>query len=284
MHSEVVLPYAGSEAADEKTAVIELRGARQFAMHSAEGREYRILMSVPECEAPARGYPVIYMLDGHAVFNTVLDAERAQSRRSDKTGVCPSVIVGIGYPSRLPFSPERQYDYTLPVPAGNLPASPDGRPRPEHGGADAFLRFIEEALKPRIERELPIDRGRQTLFGHSLGGLFALHVLFTRPDAFRCYIAGSPSLHWAQPLIREEEALFARRLREEKLELNLLIALGELEGGAPFHSAQNARALHERLEELREFGLNAKFRVFEEENHGSTLPALVSPMLRTAAL
>lgn len=271
----------------EDTAQLEpvtLPGACQFTLHSAEGREYRILLSIPQQEAPAAGYPVIYMLDGHAIFNTVLDAERAQSRRFEKTGAASSVVVGIGYPSGLPFSPERHYDYTLPVPVENLPASRDGLPWPPHGGADLFLRFIEETLKPKIEQLLPIDRSRQTLFGHSFGGLFTLHTLFTRPEAFRCYVAGSPSLHWARPQIEQEEAAFVARLREEQRELHLLIALGELEDDAPFHMLQHAQALSERLEPLREYGLNVGFRVFEGENHGSTLPSLVSPMLRTAAL
>ncbi|OWR31521.1 enterobactin esterase [Saccharibacillus sp. O23] len=288
MHSNLVSAEGGEDAGSELLAdglfPIELSGARQFAVFSAEGREYRILVSVPDQEAPAAGYPVIYMLDGHAVFHTVREAARAQSRRADKTGVRPSVIVGIGYPSGLPFSPERRYDYTLPVAAENLPESRDGLPRPEHGGADRFLRFIEDVLKPRIETMLPIDRSRQTLFGHSFGGLFTLHTLFTRPEAFRCYVAGSPSLHWGSPQIQEEEAAFAERLREGKRELNLLIALGELESEAPFPMVRNARALYERLEPLREYGLNVRFRLFEGENHGSTLPSLVSPMLRTAAL
>ncbi|OWA37215.1 enterobactin esterase [Saccharibacillus sp. O16] len=263
---------------------ITLAGACQFPLYSAAGREYRILLSIPEQEAPSSGYPVIYMLDGHAVFNTVLDAERAQSRRSEKTGVAPSVIVGIGYPSGLPFSPERHNDYTLPVPAEHLPPSRDGLPWPQHGGADLFLDFIEDTLKPQIEQLLPIDRSRQTLFGHSFGGLFTLHALFTRPDAFRCYVAGSPSLHWGGPQIQQEETSFINRLREERRELHLLIALGELESGAPFHMRHRAQGLYDRLQALEEQGLKVNFRVFEGENHGSTLPSLVSPMLRTAAL
>ncbi|MGQ0438519.1 hypothetical protein ACT4UT_11805 [Bacillus sp. B-TM1] len=32
-----------------------------------------------------------------------------------------------------------------------------------------------------------MDKGKQTLFGHSLGGLFALHILFTNINAFQNY-------------------------------------------------------------------------------------------------
>jgi predicted alpha/beta superfamily hydrolase len=38
----------------------------------------------------------------------------------------------------------------------------------------------------------------RTLVGHSLGGLFALHVLATRPELFEKYIALSPVIPYAQ--------------------------------------------------------------------------------------
>ncbi|MDO3412001.1 alpha/beta hydrolase-fold protein [Saccharibacillus sp. CPCC 101409] len=271
-------------SAKKRPSEISLPGTRRFALHSAEGRQYEILLSLPENDPPPQGYPVIYLLDGHALFATVFEAERAQSRRAEKTGVASSVIVGIGYPSGLPFSPERHFDYTLPVPVENLPASRDGQPWPEHGGADLFLEFIETVLKPRIESELPIDRGRQTLMGHSFGGLFTLHTLFTRPGAFRTYIAGSPSLHWAHPQIGLEEEAFGAALQARSRTLNLLIALGELEDDSRFRMVNNGRMLAERLEKLRDCGLNVQFRLFEGENHGSTLPSLVSPALRMAVL
>ena len=76
------------------------------------------------------------------------------------------------------------------------------------GGADAFLAFIATDVKPLIESELAIDRGRQALFGHSFGGLFVLHVLFTRPESFQSYVAASPSITWGEPAITAAEARF----------------------------------------------------------------------------
>ena len=191
------------------------------------GREYRILIARPEQPAPPGGFPVVYLLDGNAVFATMVEAVRLQSRRPERTGVVPAIIVGIGYPTEQPFSAERYYDFTLPVPPEALPAKPGGGAWPAHGGAQAFLAFIEEELKPQLERELPIDCGRQTIFGHSLGGLFVLHTLLSKPQAFSTYIAGSPSIHWNPAGIAEQERGFAQLVKGQAVRLNALITVGE---------------------------------------------------------
>src|SRR5690606_34171859 len=129
-------------------------------------------------EAPPAGFPVIYVLDANSVFGTVTEAVRAQSRFPARSGVDPAIVVGIGYATDAPFHPDRHYDFTLPVPAHELPPHPDGGSWPGQGGSAAFLQFIERELKPQIERDFPVDTSRQTIFGHSLGGLFVLTALF----------------------------------------------------------------------------------------------------------
>jgi pimeloyl-ACP methyl ester carboxylesterase len=53
-----------------------------------------------------------------------------------------------------------------------------------------------------------ISVSREALYGHSYGGLFALHALFTRPKAFDCYIASSPSIWWNSRCILHEAKEF----------------------------------------------------------------------------
>ena len=53
----------------------------------------------------------------------------------------------------------------------------------ETGGADRFLDFFEKELIPAIESRYRTQKFR-VFAGHSLGGLFALHALFTRPELF----------------------------------------------------------------------------------------------------
>ncbi|MEK0312241.1 alpha/beta hydrolase [Cohnella sp. 56] len=248
-----------------------------------DGRTYRIRMAVPEGEAPRRGYPVLYVLDGNALFSTAADAVWIQSRRTAKTGVLPAVVVGIGYPGEEPFPEARHYDFTLPVPPEQLPAHPEGGSWPAQGGAADFLRFIEDELKPAIEARCPIDRSRQTLLGHSLGGLFVLHALFARPGSFGTYVAGSPSIHWNREPLAEAESKFAALLLEgAAAPIRLLIGVGELEQDHRIPMVANARQMYERMALLQDTCMHAEFRLFEDDNHVSLLPALISRAIRFA--
>lgn len=165
------------------------------------GMVYRIHLAEPPEPAPPGGYPVLYALDG-GVSVPVFQAIRAVM----ETG--PVVVVGIGYPDDPASSVRRRYrDLTPPTPPALIPVK-GSAPPPPTGGQDDFLAFIEEDLKPAIERRLPIDRRRQTLFGHSLGGLFTLHALFTRPDLFQVFAAAAPSVWWNQGSLLREQAAF----------------------------------------------------------------------------
>ncbi|WP_438350445.1 alpha/beta hydrolase [Paenibacillus sp. FA6] len=262
--------------------VIIPRTEQRVLYSRAGNREYRIFVARPSEEPPPTGYPVIYLLDANAVFGTMVEALRVQGRRPEKTGVVPAVIVGIGYPTEEPFDPARHYDYTQYMPNAELPISPDGTHWPKQGGAEAFLKCIEEDIKPEIEREFKIDSARQTIFGHSLGGLFVLHVLFTKPEAFQTYVAGSPSIHWNERFIIEEEKHFESRLKNEQLHVDVLIGVGELEKNHKSRLYENAKELSERLATLASRGVHVEFKEFEEEGHISVLPVLINRALRFA--
>ncbi|MCC9024343.1 alpha/beta hydrolase [Bacillus nakamurai] len=258
-------------------------GTEVRKMRSRKGdRVYQIFLSSPLEEPPPSGFPVIYLLDGNSVFGTMAEALRVQSRRPEKTGVVPAVIVGIGYPTDQPFSAVRHCDFTLPLPESELPVHPKGAAWPEHGGAEEFLSFIEEELKPEVERDYRIDTGRQTIFGHSLGGLFVLQVLLTRPELFQTYIAGSPSIHWNKRFIQEEAERFAARLRDAELDVSVLLAAGEIEKSHKSRIPEHAKALFSVLSELESKGVRAEYREFEGEGHISVLPVLISRALRFA--
>ncbi len=77
-----------------------------------------------------------------------------------------------------------------------------------------------------MERDYPIDRGRQTIFGHSLGGLFVLQVLLTRPDMFHlCCRESVNSLE--QAFYSGKSGTFVRPA--ENLQVSVLLAAGEIE-------------------------------------------------------
>ncbi|MDA7025409.1 alpha/beta hydrolase [Bacillus sp. CLL-7-23] len=261
---------------------VTIPGAQQRLMRSREGnRDYRIFIAKPSEEPPPTGYPVIYLLDGNSVFGTMVEAVRMQARRPEKTGVIPALIVGIGYQTDAPFDQRRIYDFTLPVSKDELPPRPDGREWPASGGAETFLSFIENDLKPQIEREFKIDKNRQTIFGHSLGGLFVLQALFRNPGLFQTYIAGSPSIHWNRSFFANE-ADFISRLQKTNLKVDVLLGAGELEKNHQCRMNDNAKTLANRLSALEKFGVRAEFTEFKGEGHITVLPVLISRALRFA--
>lgn len=249
------------------------------------GQRYRIFISVPETQAPAAGHPVLYLLDGNATFPSAALMARTVARRSKATGQNAPLIVGIGYASGDDYdSAARSRDYTPP--AGDKTGKGEG-------GADLFLDFLEQELKPIVLAVAPIDRQRQALFGHSYGGLLTLHALFTRPAAFQAYIAASPSIWYAeQHVLGELKNLAAPRTERPKV----LLTVGALEQPAAPPSAREsersaALARRRMVDQARDlaaqlavnkdgFGLErVRFVELAHENHGSAMfPALARGM------
>lgn len=158
------------------------------------GRHYRLYLSKPQGEAPPQGYPVVYVLDANLFFPLLAQQALMYQPHATRDGREAVLVVGIGYPGDGPFDiPARAEDYTPPAPGmrdtGDQPAA-------RHGGAERFLDFLEEEVKPLVAARYKVDAQRQTLFGHSYGGLFTVYTLLARPQAFQSYFAASPSLWW----------------------------------------------------------------------------------------
>jgi len=261
----------------KETSRFYIPGATQKLMHNQQGNTYRIMTWTPDGEAPVNGYPVIYVLDGNAVFGTFAETLRLQSsgpRRQE-----PVVVVGIGYDISFPFSTERRFvDYTVPASTSELPQRKHPGPWPENGGADAFLDFIEQEIKPAIEQNIPIDPNRQALFGHSLGGFFTLYALFTRPGQFQYYAAGSPSVWWKDKVIFQyAEQFLAAFHSEDETDRRLFIGVGSEEHA---HMVRGAGALNQLLNQENRNRLSTKLACYEGENHISVLLPFISQAIR----
>ncbi|KAI2608858.1 Alpha/Beta hydrolase protein [Hypoxylon fragiforme] len=192
---------------------INLGSAEEWSLKNKYGQEYLIQIGFPRdwpestCSSGDNGVPVIYLLDGNSVFLTALEA--LQRRLSLGLSSFPAgVVVAIGYPipphSDHLFNARRAWDFTPPAPNNTE----------IEGGANQFLDFINDRVRPFVCQRL-LDRrgvavGREALYGHSFGGLFCLHALFTHPNAFDCFIASSPSIWWNEEFILKEEASFRR--------------------------------------------------------------------------
>ncbi|HBK46203.1 MAG TPA: IroE protein, partial [Xanthomonadaceae bacterium] len=191
----------GTTVADTGTPAYRFDDVR---VASADGeRRYRVRLAIPRAAPPASGWPVVYLLDGNAALME-LDAAMLEALAAGGT---PPVLALLAYDNDLRIDPGgRAFDYTPPTRSDGAAETDPIAPERRSGGADAFLALIETAIKPQVEQRAKIDRGRQTLWGHSYGGLFVLHALFSTPQAFARYVAVDPSLWWGDGFaIREAD-------------------------------------------------------------------------------
>jgi hypothetical protein len=269
---------------------VAMEKAEQWTMRSKAGRIFEISIARPSGPAPERGYPVMYVLDPSTAFATLVDTVRNQEQMFGAV-----VIVGVGYASDAEGE-NRSYDLTPATDPKDLPAGPAAGWGGAHGGNDAFLNFIIDELKPAVAKAVAADPSRQALFGHSLGGLFVLHALFVRSDAFDTYIAGSPSIWWGKKSILREVAAFKAAQEKSPLPRRLLITVGELEAfGSPEEirlgkvlkvdanklmkdakQVSNSADLARDLASLAAYGLKVQRVAFPDETHNSVIPAYLA--------
>ncbi len=287
----LALVLCGSAQADTQGAAadpeaVTLPGTRAFAVSSlATGHDYRIEVAVPDAPPPEGGYPVLYVLDGNARLPLMVAARDVLMRRT-KT---PWLMVGVGYAdTRRLARNARALDYTPPLLDARYAGQQNPRPA---GGADAFLGFIEDELKPSIGERFAVSTSREALMGHSFGGLFTLYALHQRPDSFSDYVAVSPSLWWnfgdlfdgycrTLKQVGEEEgsgtATLPRVMITRGSEEGTRIPEGQPQGISKAEYARESRQadkadrLAERLQRCRpEWQVN--FSLFDGENHGSVM-------------
>ncbi|NOG29666.1 alpha/beta hydrolase [Lysinibacillus fusiformis] len=231
---------------------------------------YGINVYIPNEEAPTEGFPVIYVLDGSSYFPLVKEAVRLQSRNAPKTGILPSIVVGIGHGEDI--RERRFYDFTAPAETYIYPARFKGKGHEKLGGAVNFSRFLEEELKPMIEANYPVNKAQQSIFGHSLAGYFTLWQLFHHQTSFQHYLAISPSIWWNEDELVPCASVFLNE--HQAMKETLFISAGELET----FMVDDARQMATMLEKI----MKVDFYEALNENHASVVPTVMSRAIRFA--
>lgn len=208
----------------------------------------KLVISLPDnYKKSEKTYPVLYLLDGPGHFHHTTGLIDFLS----SNGVMPEmIVVAIA-------NTNRTRDLTPPLREPN-PDVTNG------GGADNFIRFLDEELIPHIDKNFRTHDYR-VLIGHSYGGLFAVHALVHQPDLFDAYLAISPSLQWDnQNLVAQADKFFQSN---KSLKKTLYMTTGNegraLTGGV----LKIAGILTEHLP--NEFEWDS--RIMEEETHGSVV-------------
>jgi predicted alpha/beta superfamily hydrolase len=266
-------PAPGADAAPGYT----MPATEVLDMTSDSGEVYRIFVSSPSGgEAPADGYPVLYVLDGNAYF-----ASFAQARRVlEHLPLGQAIIVGVGYPSDETWDVRRLADFTAPL-LDPPPRQWRALAKYRSGERAAFLDFMTGKLRAEIGRRYRTDPDRHSLFGHSLGGLFALYALYERPQAFHSIVAASPSMEWNEQGILDDERAFTARLADGRIgrTSRLMVVVGDLDTD---DDPEPARALVERLDRLSGRGLRVRLHRYPGEIHASVPARSVTDVLRFA--
>jgi predicted alpha/beta superfamily hydrolase len=146
---------------------------------------------LPASYASGISYPVVYLQDGQnlsdpsTAFAGTWDLEATIDRLSWR-GI-EAIYVGVHNAGR-----QRLTEY-----------SPFPDPRHGGGNADAYLSFLADTLKPRIDRMFNTlgDRDSTAILGSSMGGLVSLYAYFRYPSVFGRAGVMSPSVWFGQGTI-----------------------------------------------------------------------------------
>ena len=217
------------------------------------GEERIVLVRTPAgYESNKVSYPVLYMTDGDGHMGhtaSTIEFLTQNGRISDL------IVVGVTNTDRTrDLTPAKSTDKD---PAGNLRF-------PTSGGADNFLKFFQTELIPEIEKQYRVQPYR-IFAGHSLGGLFAIHAMISKPGLFNSYIAVSPSLQWENGEALKRAQDFLKNQKEFKA--TLFVSLGNEPGpiGESFDSFKDA------LSKSNIKGFEWQAERMADEDHGSVV-------------
>ncbi len=152
-----------------------------FSKKLNEHRKIKIYLPEEFKQDSDTKYDVVYITDGEAHFEDFLYIYKFAKREN----FLPPLIL-IALPNTYKREGNmRDRDFIPEKSTTNLKA----------GGADTFIVFLKEELIPFINNKLPTS-GDNSLFGHSLGGLFTMYVLLKEPDLFTTYYCSDPAFPW----------------------------------------------------------------------------------------
>lgn len=206
-----------------------LQESLQFDLDSAfNGRRYRVRIALPWVPPLGEGHPVLVVLDGDPFFGIFAESVRLRSLARE---IAPAVVVGISYPDAdISTSLDlRNRDFTPSTtsPAGLALAREWLSRTKEFAGSDDFRRTLVEQVLPQVRRAVPLATGPALLWGHSLGGLFALETLFRLPEHFAAVVGSDPSVFWDDGVVLNELPAFEAAVSAGRATPRVLVTVSE---------------------------------------------------------
>jgi hypothetical protein len=143
------------------------------------------------------------------------------------------------------------------------------------GGAKKFLECVEKEVIPLVESSYRVSLADRGLGGYSYGGLFSLYVLFSKPELFSIYYAGSPSISYDKGVLFNLEKEYS--ISHKDLKAKLFMSAGEKEDTSMIN---NVGKMADILKSRKYAGLSVTTCVFQNETHQSCIPASIMRAFR----
>ena len=228
----------------------KVRGESKIATINSEvlNEERELLIHLPNnySQYTEVEYPVLYLLDGQRNF---AHAVGTLDLLNQSNMAQEMIIVGI-------LNTHRARDFT---PTYDENYNEWGI----SGGADKFLEFIEQELKPYVRKNYRTNEF-SVLSGHSLGGLLSVYTLHTKPHLFQAYFAFSPSLWWQDEILFSDAEKFFSNA--QPLNKFLYVNMGN-EGGEMLSGFERYSAL---LSSHNRKGFTFSTELDTSESHNTT--------------
>lgn len=281
LFSTLILLCLASTAVAQSAPPYVLEDTAVHTLHAKElQRDYDVQVSLPPSyKISGRRYPVLFVTDSAYAFPVIRAIAKRVGDHGD--GLEEFILVGLGYSKgdTPEFSRRRDYTPTETADSG-LKSDMPGRPV-LHGEAEGFRRFIAADVFPLIAKHYRADMSRKVFAGHSYGSLLGLHILFTEPSMFDQYILGSPSVWFGRRVMFEREKAYAATHKD--LKAKVYFAAGGLETLKPGSSTDMVADMKqlERILKSRHYpGLRVQSRVFDDEDHLSVAPRIITGGLK----
>jgi predicted alpha/beta superfamily hydrolase len=223
---------------------------------ATNGRAYQLAVRLPASYAQEtdRRYPVLFVTDGYWDFPTIVTGY--DNLVFDKV-VPECIIVGLGYAGE-------NLDYGK-LRGGELSPAPLGFMDNSSGHAAEFLATLEQTIIPFIAQNYRVDPSYRVLAGSSLGGLFTLYVMYTKPELFQGYIAASPAVIVHNDWLFGYEAAFAKSGQPIKARLFMTGAENENPG-----FLDGIKRFSQQISSRKYPGFTYGFRLIDGERHAGT--------------
>ena len=261
-----IIPFVINAQTDNKITIGTIEHLKSKILN--EDRELRIY--IPKGNAASnQKYPVLYLLDGEAHFNSVVGMME-QLCTNGNTVVPEMIIVGISNTDRMRDLSPTHIKEDLPV--------MDSIAAKNTGGNENLFAFMEKELFPYIENKYKTEHYRM-LIGHSLGGLTVINALVNHTHLFNAYIAIDPSMWWDKERFLEECKTKLTQKTFKNVDLYLGIA-NTLDAGMNIatvtkDTSDNSRhirsilALDKHIKDNPKNQLHYKSKYYEDDSHNS---------------